>query len=207
MGGVFNTVNLHTYNYSLNNPIKYTDPDGELPFLVVTGAVGAVAGAIVGGAVGAYKSYTVTGEVNWGDVGKGALIGGAAGGLIGVGVGAAGAKLIAGSALATTGEVMAGLGVVGGVAATSGGLTIAKGVETTLKDGQIGQVLLKGNEVVAFSTKAISHVDLAIKAGLDPNSVVGATVLKMGDVIKAVPAQSVQGAAQKVLDILPNIIQ
>jgi hypothetical protein len=29
MGGVFNLVNLHTYHYAGNNPVKYTDPDGK----------------------------------------------------------------------------------------------------------------------------------------------------------------------------------
>ena len=29
MGGVFNVVNLHTYHYAGNNPLKYMDPDGE----------------------------------------------------------------------------------------------------------------------------------------------------------------------------------
>jgi RHS repeat-associated protein len=29
MGGVFNYVNLHTYHYAGNNPVKYVDPDGE----------------------------------------------------------------------------------------------------------------------------------------------------------------------------------
>jgi hypothetical protein len=30
MGGVFNYVNLHTYHYAGNNPVKLTDPDGEM---------------------------------------------------------------------------------------------------------------------------------------------------------------------------------
>jgi hypothetical protein len=29
MGGVFNYVNLHTYHYAGNNPVKYVDPDGK----------------------------------------------------------------------------------------------------------------------------------------------------------------------------------
>jgi hypothetical protein len=29
-GGVFNYVNLHVYHYAGNNPVKYTDPDGEI---------------------------------------------------------------------------------------------------------------------------------------------------------------------------------
>jgi hypothetical protein len=76
MGGVFNYVNLHAYHYVGNNPVKLTDPDGKISFLVVTGAIGVVAGAIVGGAYGAYKSYSEAGEIDWGRVGKDALIGG-----------------------------------------------------------------------------------------------------------------------------------
>ena len=29
MGGVYNTINLHLYHYSNNNPLAYTDPDGK----------------------------------------------------------------------------------------------------------------------------------------------------------------------------------
>ncbi len=100
------------FAYAANNPVKYTDPDGKCPFLVVTG----IAGAVIGAAVGAVNSYSETGSVDWKAVGKGALIGGA----IGLGAGAAvslGATALAGvgvTALATEAEIAACGTVIGG---------------------------------------------------------------------------------------------
>ena len=98
-GGIYNVVNLHVFNYGNNNPVKYNDPTGEIPFMAVTGIIGAGIGALYG----AYKSYTETGSVDWNEVGKGALIGGA----IGLGAGAAGAAYVTGSATASVTTVAA----------------------------------------------------------------------------------------------------
>jgi hypothetical protein len=35
MGGVYNYVNFHVYHYAGNNPLRYTDPNGEITFLAV----------------------------------------------------------------------------------------------------------------------------------------------------------------------------
>ncbi|WP_461248392.1 RHS repeat-associated core domain-containing protein, partial [Treponema sp. R6D11] len=34
-GGVYNTINLHTFHYSNNNPLKYTDPNGDIPLVAI----------------------------------------------------------------------------------------------------------------------------------------------------------------------------
>ncbi|MDR0877531.1 MAG: RHS repeat-associated core domain-containing protein [Treponema sp.] len=51
-GGVFNVVNLHTYHYAGNNPVKYTDPDGKDIRGMIRGALkmGLAISEIVGGA-------------------------------------------------------------------------------------------------------------------------------------------------------------
>jgi hypothetical protein len=35
MGGVYNVINLHTYHYAGNNPLKYTDPDGNADHYII----------------------------------------------------------------------------------------------------------------------------------------------------------------------------
>ncbi|MGI6745672.1 MAG: RHS repeat-associated core domain-containing protein [Acutalibacteraceae bacterium] len=91
------------FAYANNNPVKYSDSNGQLPFLAITGAIGAVIGAVAGGVI-AKK----TGRSVW----KGAAIGAAGGALLGLGVGAGLGMISGAGALATAGKVVAGIGTV-----------------------------------------------------------------------------------------------
>jgi hypothetical protein len=108
-----NPGELLTHNlfaYCANNPVMYVDPDGHF-FMLVTGAIGLVAGAAIGGVIAAK-----TGKNVWAGIGIGAVAGGA----IGLTCGAAAAVIATGSATASTGAVLTGMGV--GVA--SGGTVV-----------------------------------------------------------------------------------
>ena len=124
MGGVFNHINGDLYAYAGNNPVKYTDPDGN-SFFLVTGGIGAGIGAIYG----AVKSYKDTGSIDWKEVGKDALIGGA----IGLGAGAATSLLLTGSATASTGTVIASAKAAVTAAFGAGG-TVAVAAEKAYGD-------------------------------------------------------------------------
>ena len=103
------------YALALNNPYKYSDPEGNLPFLMITGAIGAA----VGGGIAAYSTYDSQTGFNWAAIGAGAVGGGALGLGLGAvagvtfgGVAATGA-LGTGAATASVGEVLAGAGAWG----------------------------------------------------------------------------------------------
>ena len=98
---VFDPLSLNLYTYCHNNPVRYTDPTGHLPFLVLAGLAGFVAGAIAGGI-----SSAIQGKFSLESVVQGAAIGSTVGltGGAGLSYGATG------SALASTGAVASGLG-------------------------------------------------------------------------------------------------
>ena len=95
--------------------------------MLVTTAVG----ALLGGVVGAIYSYTKTGSVTWQSVAAGAAIGGA----IGLTAGAAAAYVVAGSATASTGAVLVGMGVAGTTASAGPGGVIYKTLEKGVNFG------------------------------------------------------------------------
>jgi hypothetical protein len=96
-------VSLTPYNYSYNDPVRYSDPEGDCP---LCGLVGAAVGAVVGGAIEAGTQLYQNGEVNdWGAVGGAALQGGVTGGVAG---------LTGGASLLITTTASIGTNVAGG---------------------------------------------------------------------------------------------
>jgi hypothetical protein len=98
------------FAYCNNCPVNASDPTGQA-FFLVTGAIGAIAGAIIGG---------LTAAANGQDVLAGIGVGAAVGGLAGLGLGAAAGVMLAGSALASTTAVATGASALGSTIAGSG---------------------------------------------------------------------------------------
>ena len=80
-----NSQNFNRYSYCLNNPLKYTDPSGELAWFVPV-----IAGAIIGAYAGASIQSGTAAFWNWKpNAWKGAIVGGIIGATIGYGVSSA----------------------------------------------------------------------------------------------------------------------
>jgi RHS repeat-associated protein len=133
----YNPQALNRYSYVQNNPYKFKDDSGNSPTLV-TGAIGFVAGGLLGGAFSLGGQLWNNGgninKVSWSDVGKGATVGAVAGGIAGLTGGASllasvGGGVVAGRAAQVTenalndrplGENVANVGDIGFDVLTAG---------------------------------------------------------------------------------------
>ncbi len=129
------TQGYNRYSYAHNNPLKYTDPDGELPHILV--------GAIVGGTINLITHWNKPGLASKAGVKGGAWIDR----LAAFGIGAA-----AGAVVAATGG-----------AAGAGGLgsAMAAGATGSLQNTMITGI---GNAVYFGETDALSPKNLLISA-------------------------------------------
>lgn len=123
------TQSFNRYSYALNNPLKYTDPNGEFVFttaMIVGIAIGATVGLITGYMIG--EQHGATG---W-DMAGYVLVGGLIGGAAGLAGGAVAAKVGSLATAAGYGGFAAGA-VTGGLAGAASGLITGTGF--SLLDG------------------------------------------------------------------------
>jgi RHS repeat-associated protein len=92
------------YRYCGNNPVRYSDPSGEIPL------VGTIFGVVTGGVAGGISGYSQGG---WGGAALGAVTGGVVGGVIGTvfepgapGAGAVAASALVGASASYLGQVL-----------------------------------------------------------------------------------------------------
>ena len=124
------TQSFNRYSYCLNNPLKYTDPSGELPWLIP-----AIVGAVIGGTSGAMigNSKGATGWDMFRYIAGGATIGGLSGGA------AAGVSVLGGAAwwAGATAGVVGGAGF-SGLATGWDGIAMLKGASIGALSGFVG---------------------------------------------------------------------
>jgi RHS repeat-associated protein len=153
-GGVFNYVNLHVYHYAGNNPVKYTDPDGEVINLVA-GGIGAVIGAGIGAAV------AIASGGSGRDIAAAAVGGAVTGGMAGLTMGGSLAVQVAAGALAGTAGYMTS-SMVQGESYTAQGIV---GSATGGATGAMGGAVL--NKLISAAGSLVSHT-----RGYDPVSAI-----------------------------------
>ena len=160
-GGLYNTVNFNLYHYAGNNPVKYTDPDGN--------AFNIIAGALIGGGFAALKAVCdgKTGREVVAAAVRGAVFGGMVAATAGLALGAQ----LAGGAIAGTTAYLAE-SIVAGKQATLEDATISAAARTAavmagkILEKAVGTVI-KGNNPSKTPDKIRDNSKLFSKAKQD----------------------------------------
>jgi len=150
----YNSQNFNRYSYCLNNPLMYTDPSGELWFLVAAAAVfGAYSGgSMANGTLNPFKWDYSSGKT-WGYMLGGAVVGGLSAGV--------------GSVISTSGVPFANtLAIMGGSLTNSVGTWMYTGGQTdiTMSLG-FGSINFTTGKFSTFSTKNSWYENLGYGLG------------------------------------------
>ena len=146
---VLGLLSTNMFAYCENNPINCSDPTGHA-FMLLTAAIGAISGAIVGGIVAAK---------NGGNILVGIGTGAAVGGLIGLGAGAAAGVLLAGSATASTTAVVTGAGALASTVSSAGVVAGTKMLADNATQAFSGaaQVFWSGGDVAKDAARQVAN--------------------------------------------------
>ena len=136
----WNSQNFNRYSYCLNNPLKYTDPDGEFIHILIGAAIGGIVNLTV---------KAVNGQINsWGD-GFSAFGIGAAAGAVGAATGGV-AFALAGGAAGGAGGFIAG--AVGGAV----GAAFSMPVQSAGNHAYFGDPMMSGEDyLIGIGTSAL----------------------------------------------------
>ncbi len=155
----YNSQNYNRYSYCLNNPLKYTDPDGESFIVAAAIIIGAAIGAHTGYKIAKSKGYDWNDGKMWGYIIGGGVIGGVAGWCgASVATSVMASSIAAGAGAIEASAVAGGMsGLVGG-AINGGGMALISGGDAIDVIGGI----MQGGCIGAFSGLASGAVSAGI---------------------------------------------
>ncbi len=139
-----NQQGMDPYQYVGDNPETHNDPSGHCwPWCTML--AGAIAGAVIGAGISAISQAASDHGVNWGEVGKAAIVGGITGGIAGLaGPGAPVAQILGTAATAPVAAGFAALGAVAGAAGNAAGQVANNALHGQSLGNGVGQAALVG---------------------------------------------------------------
>jgi RHS repeat-associated protein len=155
----YNSQNYNRYAYCLNNPLKYTDPDGESFIVAAAIIIGAAIGAHTGYKIAKCKGYDWNDKEMWVRIIGGGVVGGVAGWCgASVATSVMASSIAAGAGTIEASAVAGGMsGLVGG-AINGGGMALISGGDAIDVIGGI----MQGGCIGAFSGLAGGAVSAGV---------------------------------------------
>lgn len=177
--GEAGVLGSNTFVYSINNPIKYSDPSGHsiIASIVIGIVVGAAVSAIVDVGCQLMDNNFDTNNIDWRSVGRSAVIGGICGGIS---------------------------GGVGGAIAKTGASILAKSVANIVADGCVNVIETSLNAIFSNSKLSFNDCVYSFASGM-VSSAVGCGISKVVQNVNVNKFNSLSNSQKKIkLNSLSN---